>query len=59
MSSIRPEITPVFVKPSGSDDFFIAMNRLAANILRIIRNKWLVASLKMKNKDSVINSFVV
>lgn len=59
MSSIRPERKPVFVKPSSSDDFFIAMDRLAVSIRHFIGNIWHVASLKMKNRDSVIHSFVV
>lgn len=39
MSSIRPERKPGFVRPSSSDDFFVAMNRLTVNILHIIWNK--------------------
>lgn len=36
MTSIRPGGKPVFVELSSSDDFFIAMNRLAVNILHFI-----------------------
>lgn len=56
LSSIRPERKPGFVKPSSSDDFFIAMNRLAINVLHIIWNMMLhVASLKMNDINSTFN----
>lgn len=49
--SIKPDRKPVFVKPSSSDDFSIAMNRLAINILHIIWNIWHMASLNIKKPN--------